>query len=298
MASASSTSPPKLAALGFCGADDSVNHRHLILLGKNYPSIEWGVLFRPDKEGEPRYATRQWVCRLAELLTQLSDGATAANATPAIRLAAHLCGSHVNNLLSSSTDTSCANDIDTFLTELYNWGFRRVQVNATAVNGVHTEHLGDKATIQSFLRTTAAHTKLEFIVQKNEETLPLWNGLLAQEVLPENIVFLHDESKGTGKEASAWSTDPQFVTSSRKIVGYAGGIKPANVAKVAQDTMKACQESGGKEFWIDMESGIRSKVISASGREGEEQDIFDLSKCYQCIDTICELGLIEHPSGL
>eukprot|EP00985_Skeletonema_marinoi_P001627 scaffold657_cov88-Skeletonema_marinoi.AAC.1 len=164
-------SSPKLAALGFCGADDSVNHRHLILLGKSYPTIEWGILFRPDKEGQPRYATRQWVCRLAELLRQ-ND---VANAPPPIRLAAHLCESHVNNLLSSSTDTSCANNIDTFLNELYNWGFRRVQVNATAVNG---------------------------------------------EALPENIVFLHDESKG--------------------------GIKPVNVGKVAQDTIKACQESGGK----------------------------------------------------
>ncbi len=294
---AAASSSPKLAALGFCGADDSVNHRHLILFGKSYPTIEWGILFRPDKEGQPRYATRQWVCRLAELLAQ-NDAAIASNASPPIRLAAHLCGSHVNNLLSSSTDLSCANNIDAFLTELYSWGFRRVQVNATAVNGVHTEHLGEKATIQSFLRTTAAHLKLEFIVQKNEETLPLWNGLLEQESLPENIVFLHDESKGTGKEASAWSTDPQFVSASRKIVGYAGGIKPANVAKVAQDTMKACQESGGKEFWIDMESGVRSKMIGASGKEGGEEDIFDLSKCYECIDTICELGLIDHPLGL
>ena len=313
MSTTTTASSPKLAALGFCGADDSVNHRHLILLGKSYPTVEWGILFRPDKEGEPRYATIQWVRRLAQLLKQI-DGAgvvmttTTANTTPPppIRLAAHLCGSHVNNLLSSSTDNTCANNIDTFLTELYNWGFRRVQVNATAVNGVHTENLGEESTIQSFLRTTAAHPKIEFICQKNEETFPLWNGLLQQEEeeeeempLPENIVFLHDESKGTGKETSAWSTDPQFVTSSRKIVGYAGGIKPANVGKAAQVTMKACQESGGKEFWIDMESGVRSKVIgtSSSGKDNEE-DIFDLSKCYECIDTICELGLMQHPSGL
>ncbi|KAL7434411.1 hypothetical protein ACHAXM_004050 [Skeletonema potamos] len=290
------SSSPKLAALGFCGADDSVNHRHLILLGKSYPTIEWGILFRPDKEGQPRYATRQWICRLVELLKQ--NDVTAANTPPPppIRLAAHLCGSHVNNLLSSSTDNTCANNIDTFLTELYIWGFRRVQVNATAVNGVDTEHLGEESTIQSFLRTTTTHPKLEFIVQKNEETFPLWNGLLEQKMLPENLVFLHDESKGTGKEASTWSNDPQFVTSSRKIVGYAGGIKPANVCKVAEDTFKACQESGGKEFWIDMESGVRSKVIGASDKE--EEDIFDLTKCYACIDTICELGLIDHPSGL
>jgi hypothetical protein len=299
MSNTSTAPSPKLAALGFCGADDSVNHRHLILLGKLYPTVEWGILFRPDKEGQPRYATRQWVCRLAELLVKQNKDVTTTANTPPIRLAAHLCGSHVNNLLSSSSstdNTTCANDIDSFLTELYNWGFRRVQVNATAVNGVHTEHLGDESTIQSFLRTTITHPKLEFIVQKNEETFPLWNGLLERDVLPENIVFLHDESKGTGKEASTWSNDAQFVTSSRKIVGYAGGIKPANVGKVAQDTMKACQESGGKEFWIDMESGVRSKVIGANGKE--EEDIFDLRKCYECIDTICELGLMDNPPEL
>lgn len=294
---ATNTPPPKLSALGFCGADDSVNHRHMILIGKTYPLVEWGILFRPDKEGQPRYATRQWVCRLAQLLKQ---NVVAHNEEePPIRLAAHLCGSHVNNLLSSSIDTNCANNTDTFLIELYNWGFRRVQVNATAVNGVHTEQLGDESTLQSFLRTMAAHPKLEFIVQKNEETFPFWNSLLQYQqnkgMLPENIVFLHDESKGTGKEAGSWSTDSQFVTTSRKIVGYAGGIKPANVEQVAQDTMNACQESGGKEYWIDMESGVRSFVKEKGGKE---EDIFDLSKCFSCIDKICELGLMEHPSGL
>ena len=301
------SSPPKLAALGFCGADDSVNQRHLILLGLNYPKIEWGILFRPDKEGKPRYASRLWVCRLAELLQQTA-AARKANANddvekPPIRLAAHLCGSHVNNLLSSSTDSTCANNTDTFLKEIYDWGFRRVQVNATAVNGVQTDRLGEEATMQSFLRTTTVHPKLEFIVQKNEETYPLWNSLLQllhqqKRIIPENIVFLHDESKGTGKEmqGGSWSTDSQFVTTSRKIVGFAVGIKPVNVGKIAQDTKKACEESGGSEFWIDMESGVRSFVV-VKGDE-EEEDIFDLSKCYQCVDKICEIGLMEHPLGL
>ena len=65
--------------------------------------------------------------------------------------------------------------------------------------------------------------------------------------------------------------------------------------QVAQDAMKACQDSGGQEFWIDMESGVRS-IRSVNG--GGEEDIFDLSKCYECIDKMCELGLMDHPSGL
>ena len=44
----------KLRALGFCGADDSVNPKLLGLFSNMYPFVEFGVLFRPDKEGTPR----------------------------------------------------------------------------------------------------------------------------------------------------------------------------------------------------------------------------------------------------
>eukprot|EP00970_Alexandrium_tamarense_P020401 scaffold15199_cov193-Alexandrium_tamarense.AAC.17 len=207
----------KLSALGFCGADDTVNPRHLALIAHKYPHVEWGILFRPDKEGLPRYATKAWIERLCHILNTAEDGNK-------IKLAAHLCGSYVNELLTSSTDSLSASSIDEFLTQLYKWGFRRVQVNATAVNGVYTEKLADDSTIQSFLRSTRAHPKLTFIVQKNEETHPLWNGLLKQEEpLLENVVFLHDESKGTGKEVTGgWPTDEKFVATSKRIVGFAG----------------------------------------------------------------------------
>mmetsp|Transcript_22021 Transcript_22021/g.53301 ORF Transcript_22021/g.53301 Transcript_22021/m.53301 type:complete len:290 (-) Transcript_22021:394-1263(-) len=287
---ANSSPGGKLEALGFCGADDSVNPRLLALIGQNYPLVEWGILFRPDKEGLPRYASKEWVNRLSQIL----------NKDPAyrgkVRLAAHLCGSHVNNLLSSSTDSSSETAIDEFLVQLYQWGFRRVQVNATAVNGVYTEQLGEGTTMQSFLRTTGAHPKLEFIVQKNDETEPLWSALLRNEELPANAVFLHDESKGTGKEVTGgWPTNPQFVATSRKAVGYAGGIKPANVRSVAESVSQACAASGGNKYWIDMESGIRTMLLHP---DGTKEDIFDLAKCYSCIDIMCDAHLMEHPSNL
>jgi len=281
-------SSAKLEALGFCGADDTVNPRLLTLIGQNYPLVEWGILFRPDKEGQPRYASKEWVSRLSDILKNSKH-------PNKIRLAAHLCGSHVNDLLTSSTDTSSAKDIDDFLNQLYDWGFRRVQVNATAVNGVYTEKLGEGSTMESFLRTVKAHPKLEFIVQRNNETEPLWSALLTKKDYPDNIVFLHDESKGTGKETSNWSTDTRFISSSRKVVGYAGGIKPSNVKSVAKSTQQACSESGGKCYWIDMESGVRTTILHS---DGTKEDVFDLSKCYDCIDSICELGLMEHPSDL
>lgn len=43
-----------------------------------------------------------------------------------------------------------------------------------------------------------------------------------------------------------------------------------------------------------MESGVRTKVVGDDG----EKDIFDLAKCFECIDTVCDMGLMEHPESL
>jgi hypothetical protein len=44
--------------------DDTVSPGLMQLLSAKYNWIEWGVLFRPDLEGTPRYATRAWVEQL------------------------------------------------------------------------------------------------------------------------------------------------------------------------------------------------------------------------------------------
>ena len=41
----------QLRALGFCGADDSVDPQDLREISRAFPAIEWGVLFRPTKRG-------------------------------------------------------------------------------------------------------------------------------------------------------------------------------------------------------------------------------------------------------
>ena len=327
--------PARLEAVGFCGADDSVNPRLLKLISQNYPLVEWGVLFRPDREGQPRYATEGWVSRLSRTLLD-DDGGDDGDAgggggerrkrtgrrTGGVRLAAHLCGSHVNDLLSSSANPECASRIDAFLLKLKGWGFGRVQVNATAVNGVDTERLlassgGDwwmttttaAAAATSFLRTASAHPDLEFIVQRNDETEPLWSALLprlARRSAPpddDNVVFLHDESKGTGKSVpgGVWPTDARFASSNmRNVVGFAGGICPSNVVSAVEGASRACAASGGDRFWIDMESGVRTTTVSKKDDDGtrREVDIFDLSKCYDCIDGLCEAGWMDHPPGL
>jgi hypothetical protein len=263
------TKTTSLRALGFCGADDSVDPNLLAIYSHAYPLVEFGVLFRPDKEGEPRYASQKWVERLAIV---------AAKSNGMMKLAAHLCGSRVNEVLSGD---------DSFLSTLPKLGFQRVQVNATAVNGVDTSRLAES--INPLLSIIKKHPELEFILQKNKETRPLWEGILnsgSDSVgktgsLPKNVSMLVDESKGTGVLASSWPSPPEADIG----FGYAGGIGPRNIEKVLADVLDA---GNGRDIWIDMESSLRSTT--------NENDVFDLNKCYQVISAACAAGVLDHPS--
>jgi phosphoribosylanthranilate isomerase len=265
MSTDTTTDGSVLRALGFCGADDSVHPNLLGLIALAYPTVEFGVLFRPDREGQPRYATSEWVDRLSRV----------ARKNPTMKLAAHLCGSRVDEVLKGN---------DAFLSLLSSLGFRRVQINATAVNGVDTSRL--KESVPAFLRVIRNHPNLEFVLQRNQETEPLWGGVLREApapLLPPNLSMLVDESKGTGVLASNWPSPPDEGYR----IGYAGGIGPTNVRQVLSDVQKA---SSGRSFWIDMESSLRSTKNGA--------DVFDLYKCYEVIAAACDAGLVEHPDSL
>ena len=139
--------PMRLRLLGFCGVDDSVDPRRMLALSRTNPFIEWGVLvrrsarraraasarqqlttlprvllstqFNPGREGTPRYASSTWVDRMLAARRSSPSGA-------AMRLAAHLCGPALNQVLRGDTS---------FVEELAAKGFGRVQLNATAVRG-------------------------------------------------------------------------------------------------------------------------------------------------------------------
>jgi hypothetical protein len=265
-----------LRALGFCGADDSVHTNMLALIANAYPFVEFGILFRPDKEGQPRYASASWVKRLVAVASKSSN----------MKLAAHLCQSRVNQVLKGD---------DSFIQSTIKGNFQRVQINATAVNGVDMSALEDSRigdTLTAFAGLVNKHSDIEFILQKNDETKPLWNGLLQMDTpeaggkagrLPPNVSMLVDDSKGTGVVSSTpWPTPPEEYP-----IGYAGGIGPENIHKVLGDVIEA---GNGKSIWIDMESKLRSN------KNG--QDVFDLDKCYQVIDATCASGLHAHPDFL
>ena len=168
--------------MGFCGVDDSVDPHALLAVSARYPWAEWGVLFREDMEGKARYASRAWLEQLRAARTAsvaaaaaatttaastntivAAAGAAAAAETPApatalapIRLAAHLCGTYCEQLLSGDTSFARA------LHEQH--GFNRVQLNATAANAVDSSKLG-AAHVAGLEAAMAELPGVEFIVQ-------------------------------------------------------------------------------------------------------------------------------------
>lgn len=253
-----------LRAMGFCGADDSVSPELMCLISQHYPWIEWGVLFRPDKEGLPRYASAAWVQKLSKAKQQQSS-------PDSVRLAAHLCGSRCQEVLSGNY---------TFVLELQKLGFGRIQINATAANNVRVD-TNDIINIVANIRTCMCMVPdVEYILQCNEETKAIWQPLVA-DPLP-NMSALFDPSCGLGvriREFPAPLSDPHVIR-----CGYAGGIGPSNVDIILATVAEVSQ---GVPVWVDMESSLRVKVLRSNASSSSAGDTYDdhfsIDKCYQCV---------------
>jgi len=282
-----------LRAMGFCGADDSVNPEHMQLLSIHYPWIEWGVLFRPDLEGMPRYATWEWVNKLCKINTDTGG---------MMRLAGHLCGSRCQEVLDGNY---------AFVAELTTKGFGRVQVNATVANNVTVDR-DNLAQVAANLKSCIENVPdVEWIFQLNDETRSIWDQLcslcintssgpksprFAALQLPEgttssmpiNLSCLFDASCGLGKLATEYQS-PYSFESQDIPCGYAGGIAPDNILDVMANVAIAAT---GKPVWIDMESSLRVTIIDKVNPKGK--DSFSMEKCVSCVLA----GISKFPQTL
>jgi hypothetical protein len=148
---------------------------------------------------------------------------------PGLYYAAHVCGEQAGLI---------ANDPARATIDLA--GFQRLQVNhgfsgSTEVQIENCVRFGRSQRIRTMLQTLSA--------------------------FPEDarLDWLYDISFGTGKTPESWPA----LTSTGPFCGFSGGIGAHNAADVVQ----AIAAPAGSQYWIDMESGVRT-----DGR-------FDLAKC-------------------
>jgi hypothetical protein len=200
------------------GADESVEPSRLRALSRDFPFVEWGVLFSLGRVGTPRYPGSAWLDELKLVHDAAPQG---------LRLAAHLCGSLAREAMGG-------------LARVGKSGlqvFDRVQLNGWSPD----------YNAQGFQRVK------EYILQARSEDMLQVAATVAAGMAhvgqPASVLF--DPSGGRGLEPFRWPPVPMDCR-----FGYAGGITPQNVETVIA-SIRTSRLCSNEPFWIDMESGVR-----------------------------------------
>lgn len=206
------------------GADESVDPQDLIKLSREFPFVEWGILFSGSRKGVPRYPAAGWLLALGNLHW----------AVPSIKLSAHLCGRWVRDLVLKGDFT--------WMTEFKALvhAFDRIQLNF---------HADKHDSCQGFVDRLAEHGGKEYIFQLDGVNDSLYRWIAGEGVAVASPLF--DTSGGAGMLPHTW---PEAIQGT--YCGYAGGLGPQNVAgQIRQISERA---PGGTKVWIDMETKIRT----------------------------------------
>lgn len=211
-----------LSGITITGADDEVDPASLVELSRQFPFVEWGILFSPKRQGIWRYPSMKWVGSLL--------GARLMSSVP-VHLSAHFCGACTRETLAGD---------DRWLILPFVDAFGRVQLN------------GFEWPADAFVPLAQRMTSKEFILQVRDEAT-LSNAVQAAAAIRSGeptarVSALYDPSGGRGVESLGWPTAPPGLR-----LGYAGGIRAENVEIVLASRMP----SGAPDAWIDLESGAR-----------------------------------------
>ncbi len=211
--------------LTITGADDTIDPIELVRLSKEYPFVEWGILFSHTAFGEKRFPSKEWRSTLyADIM----------GSTEQVNLSAHLCGSFVDQRLESNA----------YLTTEVEMFYRRIQFNK-----FNEENC---AAILEYAADTSTPVILPSSKKSREIIKAIGPGEQGLSVTDQRsrLSVLHDSSGGRGVSPDVWPDHMKdyFLT------GYAGGLKEENIeSTIAQLGARY----GDKPFWVDLETGAR-----------------------------------------
>lgn len=219
------------------GADDQVDPTDLLRFSDEFPFVEWAILVSTGKRGEPRYPSIAWQERLREVA-----------AVRPMHVAVHVCGGMARRgFLREGLG---------FVTPLDKSVTGRVQINGAALEELASWQPQDRI--------------VEHILQARSEAemMPLVQVIRRHPDL--RMSLLADGSGGRGIEPFAWPRPPAPDV----VMGYAGGIRPENVASVLEDITLA---TAGLMLptWIDLETGAR-----------DDRDQFDLGRVRRVLEVV------------
>lgn len=234
----------KLKHITFTGIDARTDIQELRAIQEQYPLAEFGVLTSYHWfENGNRYLNPQFICNF------WGQG---------LNLALHVCGSAANDAANGCWDT-----INEHLVHCLGL-FKRVQLNVS-----------NRTDNPYHLRSTPDLVEEIIIQQKGVHNI----GFFERSKWSGNVSVLLDASGGQGVDTPIEVLPNRFDNGvSCFNVGYAGGINPDNVADKLTFLM---ENSLVGDFWIDMESGVRTN------------DWFDLDKVRRVLE-ICQPIINEY----
>ena len=226
----------RLERVTITGADDLVDPHDLVALAATFPFVEFGILFSATRsqENAPRYPCRRW-------LTRLWREADASGQR--LNLSAHLVGRYMRDAINTVPTWW-----DTF-PELVLM-FDRVQLNCSRepFTAMGIEFLALE-TRRRWERAQIPQPVPELIIQIQDAAAGSADvtKLIHQRVRP-----FFDNSGGRGELPARWPIGLAPVT------GYAGGLRPDNLATEIPRILEAATAGVCERVWIDLETGVRT----------------------------------------
>lgn len=226
----------KIDKVTITGADNNTSIEEMLKIAKEFPFVEFGILFSESRVGTNRYPTLDWIINL------IQEDDIQNNNKSILNLSGHICGKYTRDFLSSGPD---------FLKELYSplkKRFKRFQLNYNFAKNQEDVNL------VYFLNRVDHHEKLSdshFILQMNKSNSHFINEVILKYVKEKDKYFhyLFDASGGNGI-LREWQEPLEGV-----YCGYAGGLTPDNIDI---ELLKINQKVGNSTIWIDVESGVRT----------------------------------------
>jgi len=228
----------KLQHITFTGIDKYTNIERLQAIQKKYPIAEFGVLTSYHwYENGNRYLDPKFINNLR------GNG---------LNLALHICGSAAHDVAIGHW-----NELLKLIGEDNLKLFKRYQLN-----------IANRSDNPSYVCNPYLNWQEVIIQQKNIENTDIYKSSLKTFPYYKNYSMLLDASGGQGINA------PLRIYHTNRKIGYAGGINADNVAEKLTFLM---ENEGVGDFWIDMESGVRT------------DDWFDLDKVVKVLEIYSDV---------
>lgn len=253
---------PFLTCVTITGADDSTDPEALVELWERFPFVEWGILI--GTTFGDRMPSDEWIRKLVECREKTGN---------VMRLSLHVCGKWLRQIAAGRSQLQ-----QSFGPTLY--AFKRVQMNW---HGVPMNISVAKNVVHAFSAMDMPRWDPTLIFQLDGTN----DDLYKESVSSFRCAGLFDRSHGMGVKPGDWPACHRFIPS-----GWAGGLGPDNLE--AEIPRIAAMANPALDYWIDMETHVRTEADLPRQDKRLSRSYLDLEKTRRCLQIASKFAICPH----